>query len=39
MAPASTCANDHLRLVFLAPTDVLDDAVDRLGRFLSTYQQ
>lgn len=32
-------ATDHLRLVFLAPTDVLDDAVDRLGRFLTTYHQ
>jgi len=30
---------DHLRLVFLAPTDVLDDAVDRLARFLATYHQ
>jgi alanine-synthesizing transaminase len=25
---------DHLRLVFLAPVDVLDDAVDRFSRFL-----
>ena len=30
---------DHLRLVFLAPVDVLDDAIGRLGRFLAGYQQ
>ncbi|WP_239120807.1 pyridoxal phosphate-dependent aminotransferase [Catellatospora chokoriensis] len=30
---------DHLRLVFLAPTDVMDDAIGRLGRFLETYRQ
>jgi len=30
---------DHLRIVFLAPVDVLDDATDRLARFLSTYRQ
>lgn len=30
---------DHLRMVFLAPTDVLDDAINRLGTFLSTYRQ
>jgi alanine-synthesizing transaminase len=30
---------DHLRMVFLAPVDVLDDAVGRLRRFLSTYRQ
>ncbi|GGQ50274.1 pyridoxal phosphate-dependent aminotransferase [Couchioplanes azureus] len=30
---------DHLRMVFLAPVDVLDDATDRLRRFLETYQQ
>ena len=30
---------DHLRLVFLAPVDVLDDAINRLSRFLSTYHQ
>ncbi|AGL15895.1 pyridoxal phosphate-dependent aminotransferase [Actinoplanes sp. N902-109] len=30
---------DHLRLVFLAPVDVLDDAANRLARFLETYQQ
>ena len=30
---------DHLRLVFLAPVDVLDDAIGRLRTFLSTYRQ
>jgi alanine-synthesizing transaminase len=30
---------DHLRMVFLAPIDVLDDAADRLHRFLDTYEQ
>ncbi|HEY2762489.1 MAG TPA: pyridoxal phosphate-dependent aminotransferase [Pseudonocardiaceae bacterium] len=30
---------DHLRMVFLAPVDVLDDAVHRLGEFLQTYHQ
>jgi alanine-synthesizing transaminase len=30
---------DHLRVVFLAPVDVLDDATDRLARFLTTYRQ
>ncbi|GAA3351605.1 pyridoxal phosphate-dependent aminotransferase [Amorphoplanes nipponensis] len=30
---------DHLRMVFLAPVDVLDDATDRLRRFLETYEQ
>jgi len=30
---------DHLRLVFLAPVDVLDDATDRLAKFLATYRQ
>jgi alanine-synthesizing transaminase len=30
---------DHLRMVFLAPVDVLDDATNRLRRFLSTYRQ
>jgi alanine-synthesizing transaminase len=30
---------DHLRMVFLAPIDVLDDATDRLRRFLTTYRQ
>ena len=30
---------DHLRLVFLAAVDVLDDAIDRLAAFLETYRQ
>ncbi len=30
---------DHLRMVFLAPVDVLDDATERLRRFLETYRQ
>ena len=30
---------DHIRMVFLAPVDVLDDATDRLRRFLETYRQ
>jgi alanine-synthesizing transaminase len=30
---------DHLRLVFLAPTDVLDDAIGRIRTFLATYRQ
>jgi alanine-synthesizing transaminase len=30
---------DHLRMVFLAPVDVLDDAAARLRRFLETYRQ
>jgi alanine-synthesizing transaminase len=30
---------DHLRLVFLAPVEVLDDAIGRLGRFLDGYHQ
>jgi len=30
---------DHLRLVFLAPVDVLDDAIGRLARFLADYHQ
>jgi len=30
---------DHLRLVFLAAVDVLDDAIARLARFLDGYQQ
>jgi alanine-synthesizing transaminase len=32
-------STDHLRMVFLAPVDVLDDATDRLARFLSSYRQ
>jgi alanine-synthesizing transaminase len=30
---------DHLRLVFLAGLDVLDDAIGRLSTFLDSYQQ
>jgi alanine-synthesizing transaminase len=30
---------DHLRLVFLAGVDVLDDAIARLARFLQDYHQ
>ena len=30
---------DHLRLVFLAPVDVLEDAIDRLATFLRGYHQ
>ena len=30
---------DHLRMVFLAEIDVLDDAIERLGTFLESYQQ
>jgi alanine-synthesizing transaminase len=30
---------DHLRVVFLAPVEVLDDAIGRLARFLSGYHQ
>ncbi len=30
---------DHLRLVFLAAVDVLDDAIGRLARFLDGYHQ
>ncbi len=30
---------DHLRLVFLAAVDVLDDAIGRLARFLQDYHQ
>jgi alanine-synthesizing transaminase len=30
---------DHLRMVFLAPVDVLDDAATRLRKFLETYEQ
>jgi alanine-synthesizing transaminase len=30
---------DHVRMVFLAPVDVLDDATDRLAKFLATYRQ
>ncbi|GAA0810855.1 pyridoxal phosphate-dependent aminotransferase [Spirilliplanes yamanashiensis] len=31
--------SDHLRMVFLAPVEVLDDAVGRLRRFLASYRQ
>jgi alanine-synthesizing transaminase len=31
--------SDHLRLVFLAPVEVLDDAIGRLARFLADYHQ
>jgi alanine-synthesizing transaminase len=30
---------DHLRLVFLAPVETLDDAIGRLATFLSSYHQ
>jgi alanine-synthesizing transaminase len=30
---------DHLRLVFLAAVDVLDDAIGRLAEFLDGYHQ
>ncbi|MGH3252994.1 MAG: pyridoxal phosphate-dependent aminotransferase [Trebonia sp.] len=30
---------DHLRVVFLAPVEVLSDAIGRLGEFLSAYRQ
>jgi alanine-synthesizing transaminase len=30
---------DHLRLVFLAPVTVLDDAISRLATFLADYHQ
>jgi alanine-synthesizing transaminase len=32
-------STDHLRVVFLAPVDVLEDAIGRLAAFLSTYKQ
>jgi alanine-synthesizing transaminase len=32
-------STDHLRLVFLAPVPVLDDAIGRLAAFLSSYHQ
>jgi alanine-synthesizing transaminase len=31
--------SDHLRIVFLAGVDLLDDAIGRLANFLSSYQQ
>jgi alanine-synthesizing transaminase len=30
---------DHLRVVFLAPVDVLEDAIGRFAAFLSSYRQ
>jgi alanine-synthesizing transaminase len=30
---------DHIRVVFLAPVEVLSDAMTRLGEFLATYRQ
>ena len=32
-------SSDHIRVVFLAPVEVLSDAVTRLGEFLSAYRQ
>jgi len=32
-------STDHLRLVFLAPVDTLDDAIGRLAEFLAGYRQ
>src|SRR5215469_10028998 len=32
-------SSDHIRVVFLAPVDVLSDAITRLGEFLATYRQ
>ncbi len=32
-------SSDHIRVVFLAPVEVLIDAITRLGEFLSTYRQ
>jgi alanine-synthesizing transaminase len=32
-------STDHLRMVFLADVDVLDDAIGRLAEFLAAYQQ
>jgi alanine-synthesizing transaminase len=32
-------STDHLRVVFLAPVDVLEDAIGRLAEFLSAYRQ
>jgi alanine-synthesizing transaminase len=32
-------STDHLRLVFLADVDVLDDAIERLSTFLESYHQ
>ena len=32
-------STDHLRVVFLAPVDVLEDSISRLATFLATYLQ
>jgi alanine-synthesizing transaminase len=32
-------STDHIRVVFLAPVDVLSAAITRLGEFLATYRQ
>jgi alanine-synthesizing transaminase len=32
-------STDHVRVVFLAPVDILADAVNRFGAFLSDYRQ
>jgi len=32
-------STDHLRIVFLAPVEALEDAVGRLGTFLASYKQ
>ena len=32
-------STDHIRVVFLAPVEVLSDAISRLGEFLATYRQ
>ena len=32
-------STDHIRVVFLAPAEVLSDAITRLGEFLATYRQ
>jgi alanine-synthesizing transaminase len=32
-------STDHIRVVFLAPVEVLSDAITRLGEFLDTYRQ
>ena len=32
-------SSDHIRVVFLAPVEVLSDATTRLGEFLATYRQ
>jgi alanine-synthesizing transaminase len=32
-------SSDHLRVVFLASVDVLDDAIGRLATFLAGYKQ